>query len=53
MSEFSQIDFSDILSIDWPDDSYIKFIDQYKNTFDTPFLLKTTMVKSRNINREY
>ena len=30
MSEFSQIDFSDILSIDWPDDSYIKFIDQYK-----------------------
>jgi hypothetical protein len=32
MSEFSQIDFSDILSIDWPDDSYIKFIDQYKKT---------------------
>jgi hypothetical protein len=51
-SELGKIDFSDISSLDCPNDAYTKFIDLYKKTFDTAFPLKTTMVKSRNIKRE-
>jgi len=52
MSELSQIDFSDILSLDCPNDAYTTFIDLYKKPFDTAFPLKTAMAKSRNIKRE-